>query len=166
MNFLLSLLARRAYLFAWFVLTTTLFLIRIPFRLDHLQSFTTLPLGPIVHSVAHFVLLASAAWLSRLNGFSITATVLCWACYGAGIEVMQSFTSYREGRFVDWIYDMIGIALGLVLYARTVGPMMRSLARDTPEVFASVEPGQSGSADGGSEAHTRRDSGQPAYRLR
>jgi VanZ family protein len=120
MNVLLSASMHRVWLLLWFFLATTLFLVPLPFHLKNVGGVTALPLDQAVHALAHFVLLGVAVWLSRWNGFSALATALCWACYGAGIEVIQSFTTYRHGQFIDWAYDLIGIVLGLAAYARTL----------------------------------------------
>lgn len=68
----------------------------------------------IAHAIVFigFVVLAELAYIQRnfwcWKGFPLLA-------YGAGIEVLQSFTPYRSFSALDWIADLIGVLLGLVL---------------------------------------------------
>lgn len=69
------------------------------------------------HAAAFCVLavVASAGW-----GPGVRASVLITAgllLYGAGIEVMQAWLPTREGSWLDWLADAVGIGLGWALLA-------------------------------------------------
>jgi hypothetical protein len=109
---------RRACLLAWFVMATILFLIPIPWRFTDAQSLIVLPLNKVAHAIAHVGVLGLGAWVSRWNGMQGVPTALLLAVYGALIEALQTLTSYRNGQVMDWLFDLVGVSVGLVAYAR------------------------------------------------
>ncbi|WP_035481902.1 VanZ family protein [Gallaecimonas xiamenensis] len=68
----------------------------------------------VMHSLAFFVLslLAFGAWRRPL-----WPQMLALAGYGALIEVVQWYLSYREASIRDWSADLVGIGLAYLLVA-------------------------------------------------
>lgn len=64
------------------------------------------------HALAFMLisLLGFGAWPGRP-----VMIVMVMLCYGAGMELAQSFTPYRQGDYQDWIADAVGVAAALGL---------------------------------------------------
>lgn len=76
------------------------------------------------HALAFMLisLLGFGAWPRRP-----VMIVMVMLCYGAAMELAQSFTAYRQGDYQDWIADAVGVAAALGLRRllpglRRVGP--------------------------------------------
>ena len=74
-------------------------------------------LGPLSDEWTHFLAFAVLTILLRLS-YRITAvqTTLFLFLYGVLIEILQYFTPNRCAETLDVAADMIGVAIGLLLY--------------------------------------------------
>lgn len=86
-------------------------------------SFTHLPLpgtadggDKIEHAFAY---LALGLWFgSALPSRRYLVLAVALAVFGGAIELGQGMTSYRDMSALDWIADLLGIALGLLIADR------------------------------------------------
>ena len=84
-------------------------------------------LGPLSDKWTHFLAFAVLTVLLRL-AYRIGSwqTVALFALYGVFIEISQYFTPNRCAEVLDVVADLIGVAIGLLLYFM--------LQRDTDEM--------------------------------
>ncbi|BAF72618.1 VanZ family protein [Sulfurovum sp. NBC37-1] len=76
-------------------------------------------LGPLSDKWTHFLAFAVLTLLLRLSyRTKVLWTVAAMLFYGVFIEISQYFTPNRCAEFLDVVADAIGIAIGLLLYAR------------------------------------------------
>lgn len=61
------------------------------------------------HAVAFVALWALGVQVPQLTPLRLAAVLLA---FGAGIEVAQSMTSWREASVLDWVADAVGVAVG------------------------------------------------------
>ena len=89
------------------------------------------PADKTLHFVAYAVLamLSSATWLTarRTAGHGIAPLAVALAAFGALDEVTQPFFR-RHADPVDWVYDCIGIAIGIAAVVSFVA-IVRRFAR-------------------------------------
>ncbi|OYT89688.1 MAG: VanZ family protein [Burkholderiales bacterium PBB6] len=64
------------------------------------------------HASAFIALWALGSRVPRLTPWRLVAVLLA---FGAGIEVAQSFTTWREASVLDWVADAAGVAVGALL---------------------------------------------------
>ena len=64
------------------------------------------------HASAFIALWALGSRVPRLTPWRLVAVLLV---FGAGIEVAQSFTTWREASVLDWVADAAGVAVGALL---------------------------------------------------
>jgi VanZ family protein len=72
----------------------------------------------VLRKLAHVAEYAVLGALLRRAVQREPAAFLLGALYAATDEVHQSFVSGREGAPLDWLIDTVGVALGVLLYAR------------------------------------------------
>ena len=81
------------------------------------------------HSLAFSVIMVLGCYAFPGNKWSVMLDSLA---YGALIEVLQSFTSYRSAGWSDLLADSIGVVIGL-LVVRLIGLAMATL---TPKLHS------------------------------
>lgn len=71
---------------------------------------------PHLDKLAHAGLFFILAWLAH-RGYQLNATKqLLWlGIYGALIEVLQATTGYRSGDVLDWLADLLGVVILILL---------------------------------------------------
>ncbi len=79
----------------------------------------------LIDKLAHLLMFAAGGfWLGlRLPAL---ATGMALVALGLLIEWLQSLTTYRSAEFLDWLADVLGAALGLLL-ARWILPRLRAM---------------------------------------
>lgn len=83
------------------------------------------PLYPGQDKIVHFLafaliaVLGFEAWPHR--PLTIVGLMLC---YGAAMEVAQSFVPFRDGDLMDWLADALGVGLAWVVHAH-IGRLRR-----------------------------------------
>ena len=81
-----------------------------------------LPAGTdkLVHGGLYSILGLSLAWGRARTGFtgSTALLLIIGAGYGALDEWHQSFVPGRDANLGDWMADVVGVMLGLMLFAR------------------------------------------------
>ena len=70
----------------------------------------------LVKKGAHIVAYALLALLARRAGLAPGPAAILAALYAAGDEFHQTFIPGRNGTVVDVFIDLVGVALGLLLY--------------------------------------------------
>lgn len=81
----------------------------------------------INHLLAYFTL---AAWFGQIHGARLKP-VLALLALGAGLEVLQGLTGYREMSALDMVANGIGVGLGWLL-ARALPGLLAALDRRLP----------------------------------
>lgn len=76
----------------------------------------------LLHAGAYFVLAGLGGWAAlrrgrRLNARWILTWLVIYAAYAAADELLQPLTG-RYCQFTDWLADVIGAALALLMVAR------------------------------------------------
>jgi len=69
----------------------------------------------VLHAFA-FTYLTAALWYVHFGGEAWWKSAAWMFAYGVFIELVQSFEPTRDAEFKDIAVDIVGIALGLVLY--------------------------------------------------
>ena len=93
------------------------------FLLSELEGTSALlPAGvdKVVHGGLYSILGLSLAWGRARTGFagSTVLLLIIGAGYGALDEWHQSFVPGRDANLGDWMADVVGVMLGLMLFAR------------------------------------------------
>lgn len=104
--------------FAWLLLLSIACLMPLPLSGDDQFQW--------MDKLAHLLMFAAGGfWLGlRLPAL---ATGLALVALGVLIEWLQSLTPYRSAEFLDWLADVLGAGLGLML-ARWTLPWLRARA--------------------------------------
>jgi VanZ family protein len=89
----------------------------IPSNLPEELKESSLPLDKIAHGAGYFVLtiLGTAAFAQGRSAVSILLVATAAALHGAAIEIAQCFVPMRFGGVADWLADLAGIAVALLV---------------------------------------------------
>ncbi|MFC7450041.1 VanZ family protein [Rhodococcus daqingensis] len=79
---------------------------------------STVPSGPPnSDKITHLLMFAALAYAARFAGFGVTAVIVWAGLYAAVSEVLQGLLPiHRSASVWDWVADVVGVAIGLVIF--------------------------------------------------